>query len=274
MTRLIPAVVPTSPGVGVPLLACIVWWAATPLWLFQKYELQTPCSYYPCTYLFCLIRFSIVLWNCCARSKATSSMSSGMLARRAHSIPNDSRPSPVRSSEHTGCTRTCGDPLLHFVQKCDFTSSTESDVWSVSHVYIFYFFRIFPFNISSNDWIVSDEECFALCLIHKFLKHTVGNCHLKRSWDELCVPDKRLTPSNVEVPRPSSSRMTRLLEVAVRRMSLVSDISTIKVERPLARSSEAVNRSTTLKSYHTWNLPPILVRIESCRPILTDPAGT
>lgn len=98
MTRLIPAVVLTLPGLVVPLLACTVWWAATPLWPFQKYDLHTPYFYYPCTYLFCLIRFSVILWNCCARSKATSSMSSGMLARRAHSIPNDSRLSPAQSS--------------------------------------------------------------------------------------------------------------------------------------------------------------------------------
>jgi len=48
-----------------------------------------------------------------------------------------------------------------------------------------------------------------------------------------------LTPSNVEVPTPSSSRITKDRGVAVLIISLVSDISTINVDRPAAKSSEA-----------------------------------
>ena len=47
------------------------------------------------------------------------------------------------------------------------------------------------------------------------------------------------TPSKVDVPRPSSSRMTKLRDVAVLRISLVSVISTMNVDRPLAISSDA-----------------------------------
>jgi hypothetical protein len=50
---------------------------------------------------------------------------------------------------------------------------------------------------------------------------------------------KQRTPSKVDVPLPSSSRMTKLLLVAVRSISLVSVISTMKVERPLVKSSDA-----------------------------------
>ena len=49
-------------------------------------------------------------------------------------------------------------------------------------------------------------------------------------------------PSKVEVPRPISSRITRDLRVALRRMLAVSVISTMKVDWPLARSSEAPTR--------------------------------
>ena len=41
--------------------------------------------------------------------------------------------------------------------------------------------------------------------------------------------DDRRTPSKVEVPRPNSSRMTRLRLLAVAKISLVSDISTMNV---------------------------------------------
>ena len=54
-----------------------------------------------------------------------------------------------------------------------------------------------------------------------------------------CIIEKQPTPSTVEVPRPSSSRITRLLSVAVCKISLVSDISAINVERPRANSSDA-----------------------------------
>ncbi|MNP43812.1 hypothetical protein D3C76_1376550 [compost metagenome] len=45
-------------------------------------------------------------------------------------------------------------------------------------------------------------------------------------------------PSKVLVPRPTSSISTRLRSVALCRMLAVSLISTMKVERPPARSSE------------------------------------
>ena len=51
------------------------------------------------------------------------------------------------------------------------------------------------------------------------------------------------------VPRPISSRMTRLRSVAWLRMAAVSTISTMKVERPAARSSPAptrLNRRSTM----------------------------
>lgn len=48
-----------------------------------------------------------------------------------------------------------------------------------------------------------------------------------------------LTPSKVDVPRPSSSRITSVRGVARRRISLVSCSSTMKVDLPRASSSEA-----------------------------------
>ena len=62
----------------------------------------------------------------------------------------------------------------------------------------------------------------------------------------------------MEVPRPISSRINRLREVALRRMEATSDISTIKVERPEARSS----------------LAPIRVNTRSTTPMEADLAGT
>ena len=67
-----------------------------------------------------------------------------------------------------------------------------------------------------------------------------------------------LMPSKVEVPRPISSRISRLSAVAVRRMSLTSVISTIKVDCPADRSSEA----------------PMRVKIRSTMPSLAALAGT
>lgn len=43
----------------------------------------------------------------------------------------------------------------------------------------------------------------------------------------------------MDVPRPSSSKITKLLEEAVRRISLVSDISTMKVDFPRDSMSDA-----------------------------------
>ena len=64
-------------------------------------------------------------------------------------------------------------------------------------------------------------------------------------------------PSNVLVPLPISSINTRLFLVALLRMLAVSVISTIKVERPLAKSSDA----------------PIRVKILSTGPIFALCAG-
>ena len=50
------------------------------------------------------------------------------------------------------------------------------------------------------------------------------------------------SPSKVLVPRPISSMRTRECSVALCRMLAVSSISTMKVERPPARSSEAPMR--------------------------------
>src|SRR5258708_31298455 len=49
-------------------------------------------------------------------------------------------------------------------------------------------------------------------------------------------------PSKVEVPRPTSSISTRLCGVALCRIEALSVISTMKVERPPARSSAAPMR--------------------------------
>ena len=65
-------------------------------------------------------------------------------------------------------------------------------------------------------------------------------------------------PSKVLVPRPISSRIRRLREVALRRMLATSVISTIKVLCPLARSSDA----------------PTRVKIRSTTPIFALSAGT
>src|SRR5213075_3175599 len=52
----------------------------------------------------------------------------------------------------------------------------------------------------------------------------------------------RARPSKVEVPRPTSSISTRLFAVALCRIDALSVISTMKVERPPARSSAAPMR--------------------------------
>ena len=55
-------------------------------------------------------------------------------------------------------------------------------------------------------------------------------------------------PSKVEVPRPISSKITRLFGVAFWRMWATSLISTIKVDWPAVRSSEAPTRVKTLST--------------------------
>src|ERR1700685_1009385 len=84
----------------------------------------------------------------------------------------------------------------------------------------------------------------------------------------------KLTPSTVAVPRPSSSRITKLFSVALCRISLVSDISTMKVERPRANSSDAECQLVTIEIYWNPDLPPILVKMPSNIPSLKDCAGT
>ena len=66
------------------------------------------------------------------------------------------------------------------------------------------------------------------------------------------------SPSKVLVPRPISSRMSRLFFVAFRRILATSVISTMKVLCPLARSSEA----------------PTRVKIRSQMAIFAEEAGT
>ena len=65
-------------------------------------------------------------------------------------------------------------------------------------------------------------------------------------------------PSKVLVPRPTSSINTKLCAVALCKILAVSVISTIKVERPEARSSDA----------------PMRVKMRSIGPILAALAGT
>ena len=51
-----------------------------------------------------------------------------------------------------------------------------------------------------------------------------------------------LMPSNVEVPRPISSKTSKLSFVALFKISAPSAISTMNVDCPAARSSEAPTR--------------------------------
>ena len=67
---------------------------------------------------------------------------------------------------------------------------------------------------------------------------------------QMCSATARamLTPSNVEVPRPTSSRITRLSGVAFRSISDTSLISTMNVDCPAVRSSEAPTRVNILST--------------------------
>ena len=65
-------------------------------------------------------------------------------------------------------------------------------------------------------------------------------------------------PSKVEVPRPISSRISSDRAVAFFKISATSDISTINVDWPEARSSDA----------------PMRVKIWSTTPMRADLAGT
>ncbi|MNT31902.1 hypothetical protein D3C72_1677590 [compost metagenome] len=68
----------------------------------------------------------------------------------------------------------------------------------------------------------------------------------------------RARPSKVEVPRPTSSISTSECSVAPFKMAADSVISTMKVERPPARSSVA----------------PMRVKMRSMGPMVADAAGT
>ena len=89
-----------------------------------------------------------------------------------------------------------------------------------------------------------------------------------------------LTPSQVEVPRPISSSSTRLRAVAVCRMALVSDISTMNVDCPRTRLSLAPTRVNTRSAMPTrarvagTKLPICAIRAMSpiCRRIVLLPA--
>ena len=67
----------------------------------------------------------------------------------------------------------------------------------------------------------------------------------RRGFDARCsaTAHARLRPSNVAVPRPISSRMTRLRDVAACRMFAVSCISTMNVDWPRAMLSDAPTRA-------------------------------
>jgi hypothetical protein len=60
------------------------------------------------------------------------------------------------------------------------------------------------------------------------------------------------SPSKVAVPRPISSRMTSARGPAWLRMAAVSTISTMKVERPRARSSAAPTRLNSRSTMPIW----------------------
>ncbi len=64
-----------------------------------------------------------------------------------------------------------------------------------------------------------------------------------------------LSPSKVDVPLPISSSTSRLSEVALRSMFATSFISTMKVDCPLERSSEAPTR---VKMRSTMPIPAFL----------------
>ena len=64
------------------------------------------------------------------------------------------------------------------------------------------------------------------------------------SWIASATAQASASPSYVEVPRPTSSRITKLRSVAWARIAAVSTISTMNVERPRARFAEAPTRLT------------------------------
>jgi len=143
--------------------------------------------------------------------------------------------------------RLCGQTFGEAIQKSNLPHSVDSCVLSETHVKVLNVRRELSRQFLTNEWVVSDEESLAARRIYKVVKNGMGDSHLEYTSDSarLGVPKHRKshTPSKVDVPRPSSSRITRLLFVAFTRMSLVSDISTMNVERPRASSSEAVEHN-------------------------------
>ena len=95
----------------------------------------------------------------------------------------------------------------------------------------------------------------------------------RRGFDARCsaTAQARLRPSNVDVPRPISSRMTRLRDVALCRMFAVSCISTMNVDWPRAMLSDAptrANRRSTTGSFAVragTNEPACAIRQSSAR---------
>jgi len=73
--------------------------------------------------------------------------------------------------------------------------------------------------------------------------------HRRKCWylDQACMLAR-----SILVDTTHSSRMTRVRGVRVRRMSLVSDSSTMKVDLPLPISSDAPMR-LDISSYHCCN---------------------
>ena len=80
-----------------------------------------------------------------------------------------------------------------------------------------------------------------------------------------------LRPSKVAVPRPISSRMTRLRDVAVCRMFAVSCISTMKVDWPRAMLSDAPTRAKIRStSRASPRAPARTTRSAPCRQMSAD----
>ena len=143
--------------------------------------------------------------------------------------------------------RLCCQTFGKTIQESDLPHPIDSRVFSEPHMKVLNVRRKLARQFRTNERIVSDEEGLAAFRIYKVVKNGVSNRHLEYTSDFCrirCFQHRKShTPSKVDVPRPSSSRMTRLLFVAFTRMSLVSDISTMNVERPRASSSEATEHN-------------------------------
>jgi hypothetical protein len=126
-----------------------------------------------------------------------------------------------RKSRALDPERLCGQTFGKTIQKGDFPHPVDSRVLSETHVKVLNIRRELPRKFRTDEWIVSDEEGFAAFRMHKVVKNGVGDRHLEHSYTGQISAGlgasqhrKSHTPSKVDVPRPSSSRMTRLLLVA------------------------------------------------------------